>query len=154
VPGRRYNCACGKKRYRDEESATAAAARDEQAYGETVTVYRCPGGLAWHLTTRGFVGEALPSIGRRLAWELLGHDGVDLDDFRTRVLRPPAGPGSRRWHRAETCARRLTDLGLARRAGPDGPLRAADPDGLARVVRIGLDAYAAEAGNHPDGDDR
>jgi hypothetical protein len=69
MPARRFNCGCGKKRYRDERVALAPAAADHEAYGVVVTVYRCPGGLAWHLTSRGCMSEALRSVGRRLAFE-------------------------------------------------------------------------------------
>ena len=134
MPGRRYNCACGKKRYRDEESALAAAAADARSYGGEVTPYRCPGGLAWHLTAHGFTPEALPSVGRRLAFALLEHGEVDVDEF---VSRDP-----RRARRVSRCAEQMTALGLARPAG--GRLLAGDRAGLARVVRIGLDGYAEE----------
>lgn len=127
MPGRRYNCSCGKKRYRDEAAALAAAAGDEQAYGQVVTVYRCPGGLAWHLTAHGFTPEALRSAGRRLAWALLTRDEVDPAE-----LRPE--------RRMRECAEQLVALGLAEGGGR---LRAVDRDGLARVVQVGLDAYAS-----------
>jgi hypothetical protein len=73
MSARRFNCGCGKKRYRDERVALAAAAADHEAYGVVVTVYRCPGGLAWHLTSRGCMSEALRSVGRRLAFEPVEH---------------------------------------------------------------------------------
>jgi hypothetical protein len=132
VPGRRYNCDCGKKRYRDEASALAAASADETAYRETVTVYRCPGGLAWHLSAHGFVPEALRSVGRRLAFELAERGGLDLDDFGD----------PRRRVRAARCADQMVDLGLAAREA--GHLRALDVPGLRRVVQVGLDAYYEE----------
>ena len=134
MPGRRYNCACGKKRYRDEESALAAAAADVCAHGGEVTPYRCPGGLAWHLTSRGFTPEALPTAGRRLAFALLEHGELDLDAV--------TGRDPRRARRLLQCAEQMTALGLAGRR--DGRLVAVDRTGLARVVRIGLDGYAEE----------
>ncbi|MEU8819033.1 hypothetical protein [Actinoplanes sp. NPDC048796] len=127
MAGRRYNCSCGKKRYRDEEAALAAAAEDTRAYGETVTVYRCPGGLAWHLTAHGFVPEALRSAGRRVAYALLSHESLDWSSLDGRDTR---------------AARRIVALGLAS-GPPPGTLRATDRAGLTRVVQIGLDAYAA-----------
>jgi hypothetical protein len=147
--GRRYNCGCGKKRYRDEPAALDAAAHDEDTYGGLVTVYRCPGGLAWHLTSQGFRPEALRTVGRRLACELVLHDEVDLDDFRRRVLRLDGRAEHRKWRRAEQCAAEMREAGLVREqrsAGADGPgtLVALDSDGLRRVVQIGLDGYLAE----------
>ncbi|MGK5684095.1 hypothetical protein [Actinoplanes sp. URMC 104] len=138
MPGRRYNCSCGKKRYRDESSALAAADEDAAAYGESVTVYRCPGGLAWHLTTRGFTPEALRSTGRRLAYALLSSNEVDLDGF-----------DPRRRRRALECAAQMSGLGLVLAA--DGVVRAVDRAGLARVVQVGLDAYAEEASGQATG---
>jgi hypothetical protein len=132
---RRYNCGCGKKRYRDESSAQAAAAVDERAYQVAATVYRCPGGLAWHVTSHRLVPETLRSVGRRLAYELAEHRRADLDDV-----------GPRRRERAWECAAQMIRLGLAR-ADPEACSRliAVDLPGLRRVVQIGLDAYAEEA---------
>ncbi|MEV4344771.1 hypothetical protein AB0J83_09870 [Actinoplanes sp. NPDC049596] len=124
MAGRRYNCSCGKKRYRDEESALAAAAADTEAYDQTVTVYRCPGGLAWHLTAHGFVPQALRSAGRRVAYALLTHESLAWSSLPARDTR---------------AAHRIVALGLA----SADPLRAIDRPGLTRVVQIGLDAYAA-----------
>ncbi|WP_229075106.1 hypothetical protein [Actinoplanes sp. DH11] len=138
MSGRRYNCGCGKRRFRDEAAAREAAAADEEAYGVAVAVYRCPGGLAWHLTAHGFIPEALRSVGRRLAYELVEHGSVEVAEFRTRMGRP----GSRRWTRVERCAEQMAALGLVRReGGPPGRLVAADLPGLRRVVQAGLDAY-------------
>ena len=136
MPGRRYNCSCGKKRYRDEPSALVAAAADGAAYGATVTVYRCPGGTAWHLTSRGFTPEALRSAGRRLAYALLADDEIEPLAVLTR-------PDERRERRVRQCAEQMIALGLAR-PGPNGSLRAEDRAGLLRVVQVGLDAYAGE----------
>ena len=136
MPGRRYNCSCGKKRYRDEESTLAAAAADTGTYGEPVTVYRCPGGTAWHLTTRGFTPEALRSAGRRLAYALLERDEVDPREVLAR-------PDERRERRLRQCAEQMAGLGLVR-PGTGGRLCAADRAGLARVVQVGLDAYCEE----------
>lgn len=138
MPGRRYNCRCGKRRYRDERSALAAAETDQRTYGGVVAVYRCPGGLAWHLSAHGFTPEALRSIGRRMAYELAERGEIDLEDLRGRV----AGGDGRRSARVDRCAERMTGLGLARRTG--GGLVAANRPGLLRVVQIGLDAYAEE----------
>ena len=142
MAGRRYNCACGKKRYRDEPAALAAAAADELIYGQEMTAYRCVGGAAWHLSAHGFVPEALKSVGRRLAYEVLECGRVDLDEFVGGV----GGRDHRRGVRAERCAARMTALGLVEPvAGGDEQRRwlsALDPAGLARVVQIGLDAYA------------
>lgn len=139
MTGRRYNCRCGKKRYRDEGSALVAAAGDAEAYGGTVTAYRCPGGLAWHLTAHGFVPEALRSVGRRLAHELAERGEVDPAAFRARHR---IEPGSRRWRRVDECAARLVAYGLARPTA-GGHLAAVDRAGLERVVRVGLDGYEA-----------
>ena len=144
MAARRYNCACGKKRYRDEPAALAAAAADQRAYGVAAQVYRCPGGLAWHLTSRGFTPQALPSVGRRLAFELLASGEVDLDDFVARAYPRPRGPDPRRRDRAGRCAGQMAALGLVAGVGTTGRLRALDRPGLARVVQIGLDAYAQE----------
>jgi hypothetical protein len=145
MPARRYNCDCDKKRYHDEPSARAAAAADEKAYQAVVTVYRCPGGPAWHVTAHGFVPEALRSVGRRLAFELAEHGRVNLDDFCTQVLRLDVRPDSRRRERVRRCAEQMTGLGLVRRdAGcPEalGCLVAEDVPGLRRVVQVGLDGY-------------
>jgi hypothetical protein len=156
MPARRYNCGCGKKRYRDERSALAAAAADQDSYGDVVTVYRCPGGLAWHLTSHGFTPEALRSIGRRLAFEVLKNGQVDLEDFGIRALRLDRRPDPRRRQRLHRCAEQMTELGLTQPAA-DADADASDADadaggrlvavnraGLARVVQIGLDAYAEE----------
>ncbi|SNY64787.1 hypothetical protein [Paractinoplanes atraurantiacus] len=132
MAGRRYNCSCGKKRYRDEESALAAAAGDARTYDENVTVYRCPGGLAWHLTAHGFVPEALRSAGRRVAYALLSRESLDWTSIDTRDVR---------------AAHRIVALGLAS-GRPPGPLRATDRAGLTRVVQIGLDAYAQPRPGH------
>lgn len=138
---RRYNCGCGKKRYRDERAALAAASADQRRYGVTVAVYRCPGGLAWHLTSRGPVPEALPSVGRRLAFALLRHGAVDLGEFMV-------GLDARRRGRAGRCAEQMTALGLTAReesaTGTAGLLHALDRQGLARVTQIGLDGYLEE----------
>lgn len=148
MPARRYNCDCDKKRYRDEPSALAGAAADEKAHQAVVTVYRCPGGLAWHVTAHGFLPEALRSIGRRLAFELAQHDEVNLDDFCAQVLRLDVRPDSRRWERVRRCAEQMTELGLVRRdaghQGALGRLVAEDMPGLRRVVQVGLDAYLQE----------
>lgn len=157
--GRRYNCGCGKKRYRDERSALDVAAIDQRDFGGAIRVYRCPGGLAWHLTAHGFTPEALRSVGRRLAYELLEHGEVSVDEFRSRAL-GGHGAGSRRWERVARCAAQMVELGLARSdlgcpgrpwpatAPPEieytGRLQALDRDGLARVVQVGLDAYAEQ----------
>lgn len=133
---RRFNCRCGKKRYRDEEAAVVAAAADTGAFGGTVTAYRCPGGLAWHLTAHGYLPEGLRTVGRRLAHELLTHGEADLAAFRAGL---PAG----RHARADRCAEQLAALGAAHRTAP-GRLTAADPVALRRVIQIGLDAYAQE----------
>ena len=98
---RRYNCRCGKKRYRDEESALVAVARDTETYGGNVTAYRCPGGLAWHLSAHGFVPDALRSAGRRLAHELVERGEVDLAEF-----------GERHRRRVDKVAARMVELGL------------------------------------------
>ena len=135
--GRRYNCRCGKKRHRDEQAALAAAARDVADHGGVVTVYRCPGGLAWHLTSTGFRPASLRTVGRRLAYELLTHEVVDLDGFRVR--------DERKRLRAGQCAEQMRQLGLAQAAGPNR-LTAADRAGLWRVIQVGLDSYAAENG--------
>ncbi|GIF16619.1 hypothetical protein [Actinoplanes teichomyceticus] len=142
MPARRYNCRCGKKRYRDERQALAAAAADQRAHHVAATVYRCPGGLAWHVTSRGCTPQALRSVGRRLAYELVAHGEVDLDEFRARV----AGTDPRRRARVSRCARQMTDLALTRWAPAAAGIRLAATDraGLARVVQIGLDGYAAE----------
>ncbi|MEU4690054.1 hypothetical protein [Actinoplanes sp. NPDC023714] len=132
MPGRRYNCRCGKKRYRDEASALAAAAGDREAHGGVVTVYRCPGGLAWHLTTRGFVPEALRTVGRRLAHELLTREDVDLDALFD----------ERRRRRAQRCVAEMAAIGLVR--VEESGLVVLDREGLARVVQIGLDACRQE----------
>jgi hypothetical protein len=137
MPARRYNCRCGKRRFRDERSALAAADADQSTYGDVITVYRCAGGLAWHLSAHGFTPGALRSTGRRLAFALSEHPEVDLDDFRTRSDR-------RRWERVERCTEQLTELGLARRGAGAGSLVAVNRAGLLRVVQIGLDAYAEE----------
>ena len=143
--GRRYNCGCGKRRYRDERSALAAADADRAVHGGVVAVYRCPGGLAWHLSAHGFTPEALRSTGRRLAYDLLEHAEVDLDDFRDRVLRLRTRPEGRRSARAERCAGQMAELGLVRRAAADGSLLVAvNRPALRRVVQIGLDGYAEE----------
>lgn len=139
MPARRYNCGCGKKRYRDEPSALAAAATDQAVHGGVVTVYRCPGGLAWHLSANGCTPEALPSIGRRLAFELVERGEVDVDDFLARVGRLDP----RRRGRVDRCAEQMTELGLTRWA-PSRRLVAENRAGLARVVQIGLDGFAAE----------
>jgi hypothetical protein len=135
LAGRRYNCRCGKKRYRDEESALAAAATDAGEHGGAVTAYRCPGGLAWHLTTRGVLPASLRTVGRRLAWELLTRDRVELDDFVARVLR-----GERRRRRAEEVAAALAGAGVVRE---DGALHPVDRAALERIVQVGLDAWLA-----------
>jgi hypothetical protein len=144
MAGRRYNCACGKKRYRDEPAALAAASADEVAYGQVVTVYRCVGGAAWHLSAHGFVPGALKSVGRRLAYEVVDRGQVDLDEFVGGV----GGRNHRRGVRAERCAAQMVDLGLVERAAAGGGERrwlcARDRAGLGRVVQIGLDAYAQE----------
>ncbi|MFI5937811.1 hypothetical protein [Actinoplanes sp. NPDC051494] len=132
---RRYSCRCGKKRYRDEQAALNAAARDQDTYGEEVAVYRCPGGLAWHLSAHGFTPEALPTVGRRLAYALLKGGVISLDDF----ARP---------HRVRQCARQMIGLRLALPTDDDG-LRAGDCRGLSRVVQIGLDGYAEEQSRPP-----
>jgi hypothetical protein len=142
MPGRRYNCRCGKKRYRDESLALAAADADARQFGEPVTVYRCPGGLAWHLTSHGFTPEALRSLGRRLAYELLRYGAADPDELRQRLRLDP-----RRTRRLEQCVTRMTALGLATRT-PYGRLIAVDPAGLKRVVQIGLDAWTGETAPH------
>lgn len=144
MPARRYNCGCGKKRYRDERSALEAASTDQQRYGDAVTAYRCPGGLAWHLTAHGFTPGALRSVGRRLAFELLDHGALDLDDFLERALGGRTADDRRR-QRAERCAAQMAALGLVRPAatGAGRRLVAVDEPGLARVVQIGLDAYTA-----------
>ncbi len=142
MAGRRYNCGCGKKRYRDEQAARAAASADELAYGQVVTVYRCVGGAAWHLSAHGFVPGALKSVGRRLAYEVLDRGRVELDGFVGGV----GGRDHRRGVRAERCAAQMVALGLVElRAEGGGERRwlcALDHAGLARVVQIGLDAYA------------
>ncbi|MEU4624717.1 hypothetical protein AB0G04_32685 [Actinoplanes sp. NPDC023801] len=144
MAGRRYNCRCGKKRYRDELSAMAAAAADEQEHGDVVSVYRCPGGLAWHLTAHGFVPEALRSVGRRVAYEFLERGEIDLGTFLTSTYGAHDGPGQRRRIRAERCVEQMTALHLVRPAGSPGRFVAADRAGLARVVRIGMDAFLEE----------
>ncbi|GAA4604605.1 hypothetical protein BJY16_005072 [Actinoplanes octamycinicus] len=148
MPGRRYNCACGKKRYRDEAGALAAAAADERVFQEAAGVYRCPGGLAWHVTAHGFTPEALRSVGRRLAFELAEHQEVDLEDFGTRVLRLGIRPDARRRERVRQCAEQMIGFGLARpdtgRPETAGRLVAEDVQGLRRVVQIGLDGYRDE----------
>ncbi|WP_433304057.1 hypothetical protein ACQP2F_13810 [Actinoplanes sp. CA-030573] len=140
MPARRYNCGCGKRRFRDERSALAAAETDQRTYGGIVAVYRCPGGLAWHLSAHGFTPGALRSIGRRLAYELAEHGRIDVAEFRGRVT----GGDLRRSARVDRCAEQMTELGLTRRT--DDGLVAADRPGLLRVVQIGLDAYARERG--------
>ncbi|AEV87095.1 hypothetical protein ACWT_6078 [Actinoplanes sp. SE50] len=145
---RRYNCGCGKKRYRDEPAALAAAAADERAHQVPATTYRCPGGLAWHVTAHGFLPEALRSVGRRLAYELAEHGRVDLDDFGTRVLRLDTRPDQRQRDRVRQCAEQMAGLGLARpddgRPAPGSHLVAVNLPGLRRVVQVGLDAYRQE----------
>ncbi len=145
--GRRFQCDCGKVRYRTEQDAQKAANRDHNTHGGVITTYRCPGGLAWHVTSKGFLPESLRTIGRRLAYELLMHDQVDLDDFRRRVLR--LSPDDRAWRRVRQYAKEMTAAGLAaeaetgegRKSGLFSPV---DRDGLKRVVQVGLDTYLAE----------
>ncbi|GAA2584358.1 hypothetical protein GCM10010435_72780 [Winogradskya consettensis] len=132
---RRYNCRCGKKRYRNEQAALNAAARDQDTHGEEPAVYRCPGGLAWHLSAHGFTPEALPTVGRRLAYALLKGGVIKLDDF----ARP---------RRVRQCAQQMIGLRLALPTDADG-LRAGDRTGLSRVVQIGLDGYAEEQSRPP-----
>jgi hypothetical protein len=139
MPGRRYNCGCGKRRFRDEDAALAAAAADRLAYGGEVAVYRCPGGLAWHLTSRGYTPEALRSVGRRLAFALLRHGEVGLGDIR--------GPA----RHVQRCAEQLAALGLAEPVTAAGRIRAVDPVGLARVVQVGLEAFTQERPDHEIG---
>lgn len=148
VRGRRYNCRCGKKRHRDEPAALRAAAADAGTYGGVITVYRCPGGLAWHVTSTGFLPESLRTTARRLAYELVAHREVDLDDFRLRVLR--LNPGDRKWRRVRQAGTEMWQAGLVTEtADRPGVLRAADEAGLRRVVQIGLDAYLAEQADRP-----
>jgi hypothetical protein len=132
---RRYNCRCGKKRYRDERAALNAAVRDQDTYGEEIAVYRCPGGLAWHLSAHGFTPGALPTVGRRLAYALLRGGVIRLDD----CARP---------RRVRQCAQQMIGLRLALLTDDDG-LRAGDRVGLSRVVQIGLDGYAQEQSRPP-----
>jgi hypothetical protein len=138
MTGRRYNCRCGKKRYRDEEAALAAAAQDSAEHGEACTAYRCPGGLAWHVTSSGYLPQALRTVGRRLAHELLTAGVVELPDFRVRVIRD-----ERKRRRLDRVAADLVTAGIAGEDRP-GALRAADRDALRRIVQVGLDAYLAE----------
>jgi hypothetical protein len=119
------------------------AAVDQQAHGDVVSVYRCLGGLAWHLTAHGSVAEALRSTRRRLAYEFLhggfGHGGaVDPDVFLTAAFGVPGGPRQRCRSRAERCIEQMIARGLVHRTGA-GTLRAAD-----RAVQVGLDAYLEE----------
>lgn len=127
---RRYNCRCGKKRYRDESAADAAAAADTAAYDRDCTAYRCPGGLAWHVTAHGYLPEALRSAGRRLAHALLTHERVDLATF-----------GDRNPRRLEEVAATLVEAGVA-----DASMRALDRAALERIVRVGLDGWLEESG--------
>jgi len=153
MPGRRYNCACGKKRYRDESSALAAAAVDESRYQVATAVYRCPGGLAWHVTCHGFIPEALKSVGRRLAYELAEHGQVDPSDFSSRISRAKTQPDPRRQKRARQCIEQMISSGLARwatgHAETEGYLFAANVPGLRRIVQVGLDAYQREQAADP-----
>ena len=75
--------------------------------------------------------EALRSVARRLAYELLHRDEVD-----------PAGFGSPA--RAAAVAADLIELGVAAPAGVDRLTRV-DTAALERIVRVGLDLYRAES---------
>ncbi|MFI5837243.1 hypothetical protein ACIA5A_26570 [Micromonospora sp. NPDC051300] len=150
---RRYNCRCGKKRYRDEPAALLAAATDQGSHGGLVSVYRCPGGSAWHLTAAGFVPEALRPLGRRLAHALIERGEIDLDAFVVEVLRGRVRPDPRRSRRMADCARQLTELGLTTTDPSGRRLSAVDRCGLARVVQIGLDGYAEERAGPPGHDE-
>jgi hypothetical protein len=86
-------------------------------------------------------------VGRRLAFELVQHGRVDLDDFGTRALRLHIRPDPRRWRRVQRCAEQTTEVGRTGAtpgAGPPGRRCAVDREGLAPVVKIGFDGYAEQ----------
>ena len=71
-----------------------------------------------------------------MAYALLEQGEIDPLDVLVR-------PDERRERRLRQCAEQMIGLGLVR-PGTGGRVHAVDRAGLARVVQVGLDAYAEE----------
>lgn len=50
----------GKKKYRNQEDAMAAALRNSERFGATLRAYECRSCDHWHLTTKPKHGNASP----------------------------------------------------------------------------------------------
>ncbi|XTZ18530.1 hypothetical protein ACQSSU_14745 [Micromonospora echinospora] len=146
-------CRCNKIRYRTEEQARQAPNLPADHANLPFRVYRCPGSRSWHVATRGFSPASLRSTARIAAYFLIREDEITVQKLLTRGMllgiapvvdsRSPAY--QRRIKRTRSKMRDLVTLGLvAPGETPGSPYRAVDRAGLARVIEVGLEEYAAE----------
>ncbi|SCL26139.1 hypothetical protein [Micromonospora inyonensis] len=147
------HCRCDKIRYRTEEQARQAPNLPTEHANLPFRVYRCPGSRSWHVATRGFSPANLRSTARIAAYFLIREDEITVLTLVRRgmllgiapVVDPSSPAHQRRMKRARSKMRDLVTLGLAAPGDtPESPYRAVDRAGLARVIEVGLEEYAAE----------
>lgn len=146
----RCDCGRGKARYRNEVQALAAAEAGSQDLGVPFSVYKCPGGSAWHKATRGFTPESLRSRPRVLAWHLAAR-GATTPDALLDLMGIPRWSGDRGVRRKIASIRTILEifsaLGLVTADDPHPPyVSVADREGLTRVMMTGLEEYVRSAG--------
>lgn len=142
TPGK---CDCGKRSYRTETAALAAAEGSAETFGVPFRAYKCPGHRVWHVTSHGFHPRALKSRARVIAWHL------DARRVTTRAYLYQrlglAGPGDRKAKNVRDIIREFARLGLVSRDDPKpGYLTVTGHSGLVRIMQVGLEEYAQSRG--------
>lgn len=146
----RRPCTCNKRRHGSEQDAIAAAAERSAAVNLPITHYKCVGNKTWHITADGFQPSSLnASHARRLAYEVLLHGEVNLNEYRARVYGVARRDVNEKlWMRVSRRATQLHRAGLVVRRGVIVQL--ADADGLRRVIQVGAVQYLEERGQVAD----